>query len=162
MKYLLDSKDRAQTLLEFALLLPLLLMFAFFILDFGRAVYYYSALYNGAREGARFGTTAIQIYEYSPTNPFDGSADQAQIAVVSKKHIYGINPADVTVSSKINTESTTQAVRFYIEVTTAYTYTPVTPFLSIILPSGINLSSSSQMRIEPLIKMQLLLTSSLD
>jgi Flp pilus assembly protein TadG len=48
-------KLRGQTLVEFALILPIFLFLAVVIFDFGRAVYYYSAIHNAAREGARYG-----------------------------------------------------------------------------------------------------------
>jgi hypothetical protein len=50
-----NSKNRGQTLVEWALILPLLLLIVFTIFDLGRGIYYYSVVYNAAREGARFG-----------------------------------------------------------------------------------------------------------
>ena len=141
----LFRKQKAQTLVEFALILPLLLVMAFFILDFGRAVYYFSALYNGAREGARYGTTLVYI-----TDTLD-AGDQALIAVQAKKHLYGIPAASVTVTSSII--DTGFKTKRYLNVTTQYTYTPVTPFLSIVIPAGITLRSNSSMRIEPRVDM---------
>jgi TadE-like protein len=44
---------RGQGLVEFALVLPLLLLLMFAVFDAGRAVIQYSALTNAAREGAR-------------------------------------------------------------------------------------------------------------
>jgi hypothetical protein len=44
-----------QSLVEFALLLPVFVLAIVVIFDLGRAVYYYSAIYNAAREGVRYG-----------------------------------------------------------------------------------------------------------
>ena len=43
-----------QTLVEFALLLPLLLLLLVGFLDIGRAIFYYSSLSNAVREGTRY------------------------------------------------------------------------------------------------------------
>src|SRR5919106_5744427 len=44
---------RGQTLVEFALVLPLFVLLLFGILDFGRAVLAYNSISNAAREGSR-------------------------------------------------------------------------------------------------------------
>jgi Flp pilus assembly protein TadG len=51
---------RAQALVEFALVLPVLLLILFVIFDFGRAIYAYNAISNAAREGGR--TAIINQY----------------------------------------------------------------------------------------------------
>jgi Flp pilus assembly protein TadG len=48
---------KGQSLVEFAIVLPLFLFIIMVILDLGRAVYYYSAIHNAVREGARYGVT---------------------------------------------------------------------------------------------------------
>jgi hypothetical protein len=48
--------ERGQELVEFALLLPLLLLIAFGVLDLGRAFHASITIANAAREGARYGT----------------------------------------------------------------------------------------------------------
>ena len=45
--------SRGQSLVEFALVLPLFVLLLFGILDFGRAVLAYNSISNAAREGAR-------------------------------------------------------------------------------------------------------------
>lgn len=48
-------QELGQDLAEYALILPIFLLVIFSIFDMGRAVYYYSALQNSVREGARYG-----------------------------------------------------------------------------------------------------------
>ena len=55
MKMFYRSIKNGQSLVEMALLLPVLLLLSVAAIDFGRGVYYYSAIYNAAREGARYG-----------------------------------------------------------------------------------------------------------
>ncbi len=50
-------KQRAQTLLEFALALPILLLLIFGIIEFGRFLQAWLALENGARFGVRYAVT---------------------------------------------------------------------------------------------------------
>jgi len=50
------KSEKAQELVEFALVLPLLLLIVFGVLDLGRAFHAAIAITNASREGARFGT----------------------------------------------------------------------------------------------------------
>lgn len=47
----------AQSLTEFALILPLLMLILLGVVDFGRVFYYWTSIANAAREGARYGVT---------------------------------------------------------------------------------------------------------
>ena len=76
--------ERGQGLVEFALILMMLLLFLMGILDFGRALFIYTSLFNAAREGARWGA----VHPWSP----DGVRDRAlQYAAL-------VNPADIAVT----------------------------------------------------------------
>ncbi len=50
-----DSRQRGQDLVEFALVLPLLLLIVVGVMDLGRAFFAAIAVANVAREGARYG-----------------------------------------------------------------------------------------------------------
>ncbi len=47
-------RSRGQALVEIALVLPLFLLFLLGVVDFGRGIYTYAVISNGAREGARY------------------------------------------------------------------------------------------------------------
>ena len=53
----MNSKRRGQAMVEFALIVPVLVMLTFGMLDLGRAFYFQEAIANAAREGARHGST---------------------------------------------------------------------------------------------------------
>ncbi len=53
---------KGQALVEFALILPLLLLIIFGIIEFGRVLFIYSNLFNAAREGVRYGITMPRDY----------------------------------------------------------------------------------------------------
>jgi len=57
--------QKSQALIEFALISPVLLLLLFWIIDIGRAVFYYDTLGHAAREGAR---AAVQAPNRLPTN----------------------------------------------------------------------------------------------
>jgi len=48
-----QSKERGQSAVEFALVLPVLLLFFFFLIEFGRVFGSWLLITNAAREGAR-------------------------------------------------------------------------------------------------------------
>lgn len=50
-------RQSAQSLTEFAMILPLLTLILLGVVDFGRVFYYWTSIANGAREGARYGST---------------------------------------------------------------------------------------------------------
>ena len=78
------NRQDGQGLVEFALLLPVLMLILMSVFDFGRAIYAYSVVANSAREGARFAIT-------DPDNPDD-------IITVVQNAAIGLDLAQLTVS----------------------------------------------------------------
>ncbi len=121
-------KERGQELVEYALILPIMLLILMSILDLGRAVYYYSAIHNSAREGARYGII-------NPEDPAGIEAGVRNKAVV-------LNPTDLTVVIILPDEDT-------VQVTVTYQFTAITPIAGILLGENvITLGSRAAMRIE--------------
>jgi Flp pilus assembly protein TadG len=83
-------RQRGQGLVEFAIVLPVLLLIVISILDFGRAIYAYSVVANCAREGARRG---IILAEDGITE-----ADKEEIIAVAKNGAVGIDLSQLTVN----------------------------------------------------------------
>jgi len=54
-KYKLFRSENAQTMVEFALVFPIVLLITYGIMEFGRMLFMYTALTSAAREGARYG-----------------------------------------------------------------------------------------------------------
>ena len=76
------GSERGQTLVEFALILPVMLLMLFALVDFGRAFYTWLLVTNAAREGARVaatqqGTTAVQ----TRINDALGGLDAAELSI---------------------------------------------------------------------------------
>ena len=62
-KFKLLKTENAQTMVEFALVFPFILLITYGIIEFGRMVFIYASVTNSAREGARYGT-ATQVGKY--------------------------------------------------------------------------------------------------
>lgn len=116
-------RERGQTLLEFALILPLMLLLIFALVDFGRGFYTWLIVTNGAREGARVGATQ-QDYNtiMARINEATGTLDQSRMTV-TLTNVQGPRGDPITVE-----------IRYDFDWVT-----PVGPLLNIV--SGGNLSN---------------------
>lgn len=110
-----SHRERGDGLVEFALILPVLMLILMSVIDFGRAIYAYNVVANCAREGARYGVTA-------PT-------DTAGIINVAKSAGVGLDPAQMTVDV---TNPTSDSVR----VSVSYNFQVVTPLIAQVLAGG--------------------------
>lgn len=133
-----NSYKRGQSLVEFALILPILMLLTVMIFDFGRAVYYSSAVHNAAREGARYGII----------NPDDDPG----MVIAAEKFAIGLGLSDITVTADdgpIQWVGTTK--NYTVQVTVTYTFRPATPFVENFLPNGdgtLSLTGEAIMRTE--------------
>lgn len=99
------TTETGQSLVEFAMVLPLFLILLFSLVDFGRAFYSWMIITNAAREGARAGavqkdwsTMQTAIYD-SMCNPYPGncSLDTTQMTL-SPLGVNGARGSQVSVS----------------------------------------------------------------
>lgn len=92
---IMKIKERAQSAMEFALAIPLLLAILVALFEFGRAIYVLTSVYTASREAARFGIT-IGLNEAMTPHYLDCAAIKA------KATSYGgagrVLNADVTIS----------------------------------------------------------------
>ena len=113
--------DRGSAAVEFALVLPLLVMLLFGIIQFGFVYNAYITVTHAAREGARMAAVGA----------FDTAAVKADTV-----------PLD---QSKVNVTGPTLVSSDYYQVTVAYTYTLDIPFWK---TQNLNLTSTARMRRE--------------
>lgn len=138
------QRSGGQSLVEFALVLPVLLLLFMLIFDFGRAIFAYSTLSNAAREGAR-----VAIVDQSVVGGVPVGATEA----ASQATGLGLDPgdaADVQVSyllPDLSGACVTRALNCVAEVTVWYQFEPLTPMISRIF-GPINLSATTQLPIE--------------
>lgn len=165
MKSLFDRRGAA--LVEFALVLPLLLVLIFGIIEFGIIIYDKAMVTNAVREGAR---TGIVFRAYDSTNAPDPDVDigkkipitdpiiqniiesvvwgyvgQANATAPATKLISFRDPKSINLSITTLNIGTDPVLRLQVGYT--YDFLMVPSFISLI-PSSINLVSESTMRIE--------------
>ena len=136
MKHYFSEPRKGQSLVEFALLLPVFVLAVVVVFDLGRAIYYYSAIHNAAREGARYGIV-------HPTD-WTGMKNKAVNYAIG----LGLTTANVT-AVKGPDEIIDLFANPTVKVTVLYSFTPATPLLGQLIPGGqIPLKSEAIMRTE--------------
>ena len=139
MKWSRLSSDHGQSMVEMSLLLPVMLLIALFVIDFGRGIYYYSAVYNATREGARYGII----------NPDDYTG----IDNAARRLTIGLDPSQLFVDTYID------LINDSIRVEVCYQFRLVTPIAQTFIKDShcdgageeqglISLSSSATMALE--------------
>jgi hypothetical protein len=124
MNKIFKPSSRGQELVEFSLTLPILLLLVMLIVDLSRVVYYYSVVFNSAREGARYGAARL--------------ADTIAIENEAKR-----------MASGLDIDATATKTEDKVEVETGYTFQPATPILwNLIGSSTIRLRSKATMQLE--------------
>lgn len=131
-------KQKAQSLLEFALVFPLIFFLITGLIDLGRALFFYSTLNNAVREGTR----------YAIVQP-KGTEDSVLTAKVAS-YFYEINDLQNNVSITVNHTGTTSDPK--IQIRAVYVFKPITPGLKQILGAGhtITIQAQSEMRLTPI------------
>jgi hypothetical protein len=141
MKFTLGSKrsaSRGQALVEFALVLPILLILLLGILDFGRAVAAYNSVSNAARSGARVAIV---------------NQDLAAIEAAVESEGISLGDIEVEFDPDVNNKPACPAddccpqIGCIVEVRVTSSYVPATPIFSNIVGT-IDVSSATRMPIE--------------
>jgi len=133
--------SHGQSLVEMALLLPVLLLLSVVTLDLGRGIYYYSVVYNAAREGARYGII-------SPENTC-GIIDTAKnLAIGLDQEKLDVYPCECG-KTCTGVNSCPVSYKDVIKVKVTYTFELVTPLANLFTGrDSFTLESTSMMRIE--------------
>jgi hypothetical protein len=138
------GKTRGQALVEFALVLPILLLLMMALFDFGRAVFAFNTVSNAARDGAR-----LAIVDQSQTG---GVYDAAQAAADQATGL-GLDPSDANqiqvrfLMPDLSGTCSVRAIGCIAEVRVQYQYEAVTPIIGSII-GPITLGSTTQLPIE--------------
>ena len=136
---------RGQSLVEFALVLPIFLLIVMGIVDLGRGVFAYNSVTNGAREAARLAIVnqdAASVQARGVSQVAIAETATPNITVSYRQPTPNANPASNAVCSPVN-------VGCIAVVTFQTTFKPITPILSgFLFPSGVNLTATSAMAVE--------------
>ncbi|OGO11961.1 MAG: hypothetical protein A2Y53_01540 [Chloroflexi bacterium RBG_16_47_49] len=90
------KKEFAQTMVEFALVFPIVLLITYGIIEVGRMVFIYAGVTSSAREGARFGAAAGGTVDNSITPKFAQCAN-IRDAVRQTAFLINIPDADIQI-----------------------------------------------------------------
>ena len=128
-----------QSLIETALVIPVVIFMITVFLDLGRAIYYYSALTNAVREGAR----------YAIVQPDLDAATIQDIKDIVTHFSIALDPANLTIVVTPPAEDESD-----ILIEASYAFKAVTPGLDRLLgeDDGITLNAESTMQLAPIAK----------
>lgn len=125
------KNQKGQALVEFAIVLPILLMLVMGIIQFGMMLNSYLAIENASREGARAGIV--------------GSTD-AEIESLIIASSPSLDPADLTVT--LTPSEANRSSGDTLTVTVTYNYKFTIPIISNLFNNGKILTGQTSMRIE--------------
>ena len=131
--------DRGQSLVEFALVVPLFLLLIFGLIDLGRGVFAYNAIQNAAREAVR-----VAIVDQN----------EGAITAEAQQHAIGLGLEDSNVTlSFLQPETMTTpcntpiAISCEVEILIDYQFIPATPIIGNLIGS-IDMSAASRQPVE--------------
>lgn len=138
------GERRGQALVEFALVLPLLIVVLVGMFDFGRAIYAYNTISQAARTAARL---AIVNQDVSAVR--QAAADEAVALDIDPAAVApATNRVDVTFRDPASSAACSPIrIGCVAVVTVRYRFAPATPVISSIV-GPVDLSASSEMRVE--------------
>jgi len=128
------QRTRGQSMVEFALILPLLLVFLLTAADFGRALTAYITVSSAASEGASFGSRSTD--NAANTNAIRQAALNE---VGADQQIWGTSP---NVQPSTGTDGQGYP---WVEVTVTYTFTPL--FSVWPIPNSVPMERTVRMRV---------------
>lgn len=140
MRWILRGRRRGQTLVEFALILPIFVLMLVGIFDAGRAIYVYSTINNAAHEAVRLAIV-------------DQNADDVRARAISQSVAVGVDTGGVTVRwlsadyTDVAPCNTTPRFGCAVEVSVVYEFTAATPIISSLMGT-INLEGLARQPIE--------------
>lgn len=152
-----SRRSRGQSLVEFALIFPIIVLLVVGFVEIGRAVFAYNTIANAARQGARV-AMVNQLADVTECNamwpiddPYEPHWSVRGCAILAAKTL-GINTSNVSVSYAPPPDTTLTCspvlhVGCIVSVTVTYQYSVSTPFVSMLI-GPMTMSQTSQMPVE--------------
>ena len=138
------KRQRAQSLVELAFVLPVLMILVFGIVDFGMGLHSWIVLTNSTREGARLAVTHAPSSGSLHCSPLPAAG-----SIERKVCDTAVNPkaSNVTITVTNADPGVTKSGQ-PVTVKVDYQYNLITPFAALMQLSSLSLSSTVQMRLE--------------
>ena len=138
MKFKRYLMPKGQDLVEYALLLPFMLMLIMGIFDLGRVTFLYSTITNISREGARYGVVH--------------QCETAEVIAAAKDKSIGIDHGDLFINVTWNPSDCIPDTpgSGTVTVSVSFDFLPLTPFIANILggSSSVPLDATTTMYLE--------------
>ena len=154
------KKLSGQSLIEFALILPLILFLLMGLFDVGRAILYYSILNTAVREGSRFAIVQSYCdYKSDPAACTGGHLDTYPLDCAGAQSLANTNICNAVTDKFFNISSLSNSTITIdhtlsitndpmIDIDIAFPFEPITPGLSLI--GDITIQVNSQMILAPI------------
>jgi Flp pilus assembly protein TadG len=123
-------KEKGQSLVEFALILPILLLILGGVLDLGRMYYAYIVITDAAAEGVTYATIHPPN---DPSNPSDSSTTEIRTRTLDA---CGPMSADVQSIQVVCPSCPNTTSGDTVTVIVTYNYAILTPFVNVMFPDG--------------------------
>jgi hypothetical protein len=155
--YKYSGKTRAQAIVEFALILPILIMLLYGIIEVGRLIFIFSSVANASRQAARYGSASGKINSvsfYQDCNGIRNVANQSAFIIKFDKinitydrgvnpdgtqiPITGVDPNPSVDSCPIKDYTVRNGDRIIVQVSTQYE-----PILKLLPIKPVNIESAS-------------------
>lgn len=145
--------ERAQGLVEFALIFPILLVFVMGTVDFGWGLRAYSRITNAAREGARYGVGCKYSDHTNPEGIKQRVVSHSSGMLTTSNVSVPTNPSACALTGTWPTSLTEDQAKVQVDVTYNYNWiTPLGKFLQFVsigaLPDPLPMKTSTSMRLE--------------
>jgi Flp pilus assembly protein TadG len=139
------SRASGQGLVEFALVIPLVLLLFMAVFDLGTAVFSYNSLTNAAREGAR-----MAIVNQDEASIIRRAEGQVFVAEINAPNVtIGFYEPNDDGTPNTDDECDPVAVGCLAVVTFESTYYPLTPIIAqVLFAGGVTLTASSVLSVE--------------
>lgn len=123
--------EKGQSLVEFALVIPIFLLLVLMIVDLGRMAYTYTALHFTVQETVRIGSF--------------GHGDM-EMETYARTHFTAGNPDDLTITISPSEASRRSGDRVTVQF--SYSLRPIMPFANHVLSGPLELKVDSTIRVE--------------
>ena len=137
-----------QSLIEFAIIFPLLFFLVTGFLDLGRGVFYYSSLSNAVREATRYAIVNKNDLDQAFSNPSNNSLQDKVL-----EFAFGLagTPNPLTKGDIVVTPVKVDDLYTTVSIQATYFYTPITPGIIQLFGqnNGIELIAQSTMLVSP-------------
>jgi Flp pilus assembly protein TadG len=151
------GRARGQSLVEFALVFPIIVLLIAGFMEIGRAVFAYNTIANAARQGARVATVnqLANVTECDETRPIEDPYEPhwtIRGCAIAAGSTLGLGSSNVSVSYAAPPDTTltcspTLHIGCIATVTVTYHYSVATPFVSMLI-GPITMTQTSSMPIE--------------